>query len=178
MRRLLWMGVGAAGAVSGRRWLSRAWRQALERRAPSGALVGDPSRRGQPRTLGAGQSYGARPTPSRFSGPARAGEVVERDPAWLAGAGRTAVAAGAGRAAVGGTERSTDALLGAAGDVVGAAGALAGRAASRLVRVGVRAAGRRVQWAVEGGRADARRREHELRRSLGGPGTGRQASDR
>lgn len=164
MRRLLWMGVGAAGAVSGRRWLSRAWRQALERRAPSGSLAGDRSRRGQPRALGAGQSYGARPTPSRFSGPARVDEVVQRDPTWLAGAGRTTV---------GPTERSAEALLAVAGDVLGAAGTVAGRAATRLVRVGARAASRRVQWAVEGGRADARRREHELRRSLGGPGTGR-----
>lgn len=63
-------------------------------------------------------------------------------------------------------------LLGAAGEVAVAGGAVAGRVLSQVVRVGAQVASRRVRWAVAGGRADARRREQELRRSIEGTGAG------
>lgn len=57
-------------------------------------------------------------------------------------------------------------------DAVGAVGSVAGRAAVRLAAGGARRLQDRVQHAVEGGRADARARERQLRRALSVRGTG------
>lgn len=54
-------------------------------------------------------------------------------------------------------------------DAAGSAGAVAGRTAARLAAVATRRAGERVRHAVDGGRADARAREAELRHSWGRP---------
>lgn len=104
MRRLFWMGMGAAAAVSGERWLVRTWRQAGQRRIDASPGL-----------------------PGRVSG----------------------------------------STVGPAVDVVGALGMVAGRHAGRIAGFGARRVGDRVRRAVEGGRADARAREHDLRHAVG-----------
>jgi len=115
MRRLFWMGMGAAAAVSGERWLVRTWRQAGQRRIDASSGLPGP---------GPGGTVG-------LPGPGSGGTV------------------------------------GPAVDVVGALGVVVGRHAARIAGFGARRVGDRVRRAVEGGRADARAREDDLRHAVG-----------
>ncbi len=92
-------------------------------------------------------------------------------PAPRPGVPADAVGGGGPADAVAGTLVGTVRLLadvaGPVADAAGTAVAAAGRTAARLVGMGARRAGERVRHAVDGGRADAREREAELRRELG-----------
>jgi len=184
MRRLFWMGIGAAAAVSGERWLMRTWRQAARRqgarraagRSGSNGFQRDASRPGsnQPSV---DQARSVRSNPAR-SNPAQLGRHASGDESPGPGGSRSPLTGSAQvpeavRSLTGNAgSESVAQIVGPAVGVVGALGAVAGRGVGRLASMGARHVGNRVRGAVEGGRADARARERELWGSMEGRGTG------